>query len=182
MTTVSSSQRANLAKTASFRINVTVEPDSAPAEQWDGAGIAGLLVKSDSERRYTLCIAYPANKADVTVARDGHRDFAGKRAVREAAWAYLEKSPLVGAWHENGTEGTGRVVESFIWPDDASDWHMKAVDGSEQVVKSGDWLVGIRWDESAWQLIKEGRASGVSMQGAAKRRKPDAASVAQLRT
>jgi len=50
------------------------------------------------------------------------------------------------------------------------------------LVKSGDWLVGIRWTEDTWRLIKEGRIGGVSMQGKAVRRTPDPATVADLRS
>ena len=86
---------------------VVIEPDG---EQWDGTGIAGRVVKADGARRYTLAVAYPANKPDVGVARDGHRDFAGPEAVQDAAWNYLKEHRIVGAWHEDGTQGAGEVV------------------------------------------------------------------------
>jgi len=164
---------------ATFKVRVSVEPDAEP-ESWNGDGIAGRVVKSEDEKRYTLTVAYPVNKPDVGVARDGFRDFAGADAVEKAAWSYLHHSPQVGLWHEDGTEGAGDVVESYIYR--GPDWSITASDGSSQVVKAGDWLVGIRWGEETWPLVKEGRIGGVSMQGKATRRKPSPASLAGLRS
>lgn len=161
----------------------TYEQDAAPAatamkaEGWDG-GVAGVVVKAEMDRRYTLTLAYPADRADVTVAQDGYRDFAGPAAVENAAWAFM-KSPKVGLWHKDGTDGAGDVVESYIWR--GEDWTVKAADGSEQVVKNGDWLLGIVWSEQTWPLIKDGQVGGVSMQGKAKRRHPSPEALAGLR-
>jgi hypothetical protein len=141
-------------------------------------GVAGAVVKADSSQRYTLCLAYPADKPDVAVAADGHRDFIGKAALEEAAWEYLTKSPNIGLWHEDGTDGAGQVVESYIYR--GPDWTIAATDGTEQVIKSGDWLLGIRWSPDTWPLVRDGHGRGVSMQGSAKRRAPSTEAVAAL--
>lgn len=150
------------------------------AEQWDGTGVAGAVLKTEDERRYTLTVAYPANKADASVAADGYRDFAGPQAVEDACWAYTTKSRQVGLWHADGTDGAGDVVESYIYR--GPDWEIEAADGSTQVVKAGDWLLGIRWSEQTWPLVKQGLIGGVSMQGTASRRVPSAEAVEQLRS
>lgn len=164
---------------AKFTLTVNVEPTGAPATGWDGTGVAGVLVKSDQERRYTLTVAYPANKADTSVAADGYKDFASKAAVEDAAWSYLTKSPVVGLWHADGTDGAGSVVESYIYR--GPDWTVKAADGTEHTVTAGDWLLGIQWDQASWDDVKAGRIGGVSMQGKAARRTPSAEDVANLR-
>lgn len=163
----------------SFKIKVSVEPDSEP-EPWNGEGIAGKVVKADSERRYTLSVAYPVNKPDVGTARDGYRDFAGTDAVQECAWNYMLKCRSVGRWHEDNTEGAGTPVESYLWPSD-EDWVIKADDGSEQRVTKGDWLLGVIWDEDTWDLIKKGELAGMSPQGMAQRVDADPDKVAGLR-
>lgn len=165
--------------TASFKINVTVEPDTPP-EEWNGEGVAGMLVKTVDEKRYTLTVAYPVNKPDVGTARDGYRDFSGPDAVEDAAWQYMLKSRKVGAWHEAGTDGAGDVVESYIYR--GPDWLIKAADGSEHTIMAGDWLLGVVWNQDGWTAIKDGRASGISPQGMAERITPDADKVAGLRS
>lgn len=141
-------------------------------------GIAGAVVKADAAQRYTLCVAYPADKPDVAQAADLHRDFAGKAALEDAAWTYLTKSPKVGLWHEAGTDGAGDVVESYIYR--GPDWTVTAADNSQQVIKSGDWLLGIRWSPETWPMVRDGQGRGVSMQGSAKRRTPSPEALAAL--
>ena len=166
---------------AEFTIRISVEPkDGAAKSEIDATGVAGLVVKAQDEQRYTLTVAYPANKPDVAVAMDGFKDFAGEAAVEKAAWSYLRKSPHVGLWHENGTSGAGEVCESYIYR--GPDWTVSAADGSEQVIKSGDWLMGIIWSPESWPLVKQGLIGGVSPQGRAKRRMPDANALAGLRS
>jgi Putative phage serine protease XkdF len=140
-------------------------------------GILGVLVKSDGEKRETLTVAYPADRADTTRAADGHRDFASREALEKAAHSFLANSPNVGRHHAEGTDGSGTVLESFLWP--AGDW---TPEGSCYTVREGDWLVKVRWSEDAWAEIKAGLINGVSMQGRARRRKPSAEAVAALRS
>jgi hypothetical protein len=138
-------------------------------------GVACAVVKSEPERRYTLGVAYFANKPDVGVAADGFRDFAGTVAVEQAAWDFMRKGAQVGLWHDKGTEGHGTVVESYIYR--GPDWSM-----GDTVVKAGDWLLGTVWDEETFPLVKAGLINGYSPQGSGKRRTPSAEALAQLRS
>ena len=157
-------------------VTVDTGEHAAKGATWDGESVAGVLVKASDERRYTLVVAYPANQLDVSVAADGHRDFASKEALEEAAWNYLRKGGKIGLWHADGTEDAGERVESYVWPGD--DWTTP----SGYVVKQGDWMLGIVWTPEAWELVKEGKIGGVSMQGSAKRRQPTAEAIAALRS
>jgi Putative phage serine protease XkdF len=161
---------------------VVIEPGEAaksPAEreQWDGRSLAGPILKSDGEKRFTLSVGYPAYKADVGVAVDGHRDFAGERATEEACWEFM-KSQDVGLGHEGGG-GRGVIVENYVYRNPVP-WVVKAADDSKQVIKAGDWLIGIIWDQQAWDMIQKGEITGTSMQGKARRRQPDAASLERV--
>ena len=151
----------------------------ADLEPWDGTSIAGRLIKSEAERRFTLVVGYPSSKPDANVAADGFKDFAGSEAVENAAWSYMLKSRQVGLWHQDGTEGAGDVVESYIYR--GPDWVIKAGD-SEYTVQRGDWLLGIQWNEDTWPLVKSGKIRGVSMQGSATRRRPSPEALAALRS
>lgn len=161
---------------------VTVEtgPAAAVKSTWDGGTVESYVIKSEPERRYTLTVAYPADKADVAVASDGHLDFASKSAVEDAAWGYMLKYKGVGADHADGTDGAGELVESYIYR--GPDWTVKAANGDEVVIKSGDWLMGTIWTPERWTKWQSGEYTGTSPQGGAKRRKPSPEAVAALRS
>jgi hypothetical protein len=159
------------------------------AATWDRETTWTRMVKAEEARRYTLHVVYPADKADIGRALDGHRDFASKAVVQEAAWNWMRNYRKVGAFHTpeqaaaaGGVllqEGAAEPVESYIYP--GPDWTLKAVDGSEQVIKSGDWLAGFIWEPEPWKLILAGRIGGVSVEGGARRRKPSPDAIANLR-
>jgi hypothetical protein len=156
--------------------------DSGDTSYWDGETVKGVVVKSDDDRRYTLTVAYPAESPDTAVAKDGYQDFASKETVEQAAWTYMRNAISnggeIGAFHEDGTEGAGQLVESYVYR--GPDWAITAADGSTQVIKSGDWLIGTIWSEPAWDMFKSGEASGVSMQGNASRKQPSPNDIARV--
>lgn len=170
--------------TATFKLKIEISPDvdedATKSTEVSTDLVKSEVVDSDEEQRFTLCVSYPADRTDIGRAQDGFRDFASKQAVELAAWQYLSKSPNVGLYHANGTDGAGRVVESYIWR--ADPWIIKATDGTTQTVNPGDWLLGIVWGQDAWNAIKSGDVRGLSPQGRAKRRIPSADAVANLRS
>ena len=124
------------------------------------------------EQRYLLAVAYQPGRDDrITKGADGARDYFTEAELEKAAWRMLDRDtpPVVGLYHVDGTCGHARVVESYIYR--GPDWSMTAADGSEQVIKSGTWLLGLQCDEMAWRLHKDGHVAGISLQGRAKRRK-----------
>lgn len=146
--------------------------------KWDGETVESVVIKSDAVQRYTLSVGYPADLADATVARDGHIDFASPAEVEKAAWGYIA-NPGVGRVHADGTEGAGRVVESYIYR--GPDWSVEGAGGSTQVVKAGDWLIGVIWDQATWDSIQKGELNGTSMQGTGRRKAPSPADVARVK-
>ena len=138
------------------------------------------IIKSTDESRVTVGLAYPHNKPDVSVAADGHIDYAGRTAVEKACWAFTSKSRSIGLHHKDGTEGHGEVVESGIHR--GPDWIIKGDNGQDTTIKDGDWVMAVRWDEPTWGLIKSKRLNGFSPQGRAKRGTPAPGALAQLRS
>lgn len=118
-------------------------------------------MNTTQEERYVLGVAYPANRLD------GHGEYMDADTVQKAAWGFLAKGQQIGLHHADGTIGHAQVVESYIYR--GPDWTQTAVDGSTQVVKSGDWLVGAIFDQPTWDLIKSGQFNGWSIQGLAAR-------------
>lgn len=120
------------------------------------------LVKALEEQRYVLGVAYPASRLD------GHGEFMGPAELEQTAWGYLRKGRQVGLVHAEGLTGHGTVVESYIYR--GPDWSVLDAAGGQQVVKAGDWLLGVQFDEKAWPLIKSRRLDGWSIDGVARRR------------
>jgi Putative phage serine protease XkdF len=137
------------------------------------------VFKAQDEQRYTLGVAYPAMKADVAVAADGHIDFVSPEVLEKTAWAWMTEHRNIGLFHKAGTEGHATVVESYIYR--GPDWHNE-IAGETHVIKAGDWMLGTVWDEYGWQLVKAGLVNGWSPQGGARRINPSADRLAQLRS
>ena len=147
----------------------------------DTAADAGYrLIKAEAPRRFTLGVAYAANKVDVAKARDGHRDFADPAALEECAWNYLRKGAQIGLFHEQGTYGHADVVESYIYR--GPDWEVTGVKGDTYVIKAGDWMLGAIWDELGFEAVEKQLVNGWSPQGRAKRLQPTPHDLAQLRS
>jgi hypothetical protein len=122
------------------------------------------------EQRYLLTVAHQAGPDPrISKGADGARDYFTPEELEKAAWTFLGLGAQIGLYHEDGTAGHAEVVESYIYR--GPDWTLTAVDGSTQVVKAGDWLVGMICDPVAWRLYKNKMVNGVSVQGAAKRRR-----------
>src|SRR5438093_169402 len=97
---------------------------------------------SQFPERYTLGVVYPKGEVDA------HGDTMGEQELQKAAWKALGRNVKVGLMHLPGTAGSGRVVESFLWPGKKQTF--KDINGNTQVVEPGDWLMGVQWNDSAW--------------------------------
>ncbi len=164
--------------TADFRLRVTVEPDE-PAEPLVARDIGGTVIKSNDEQRYVLMVAYPSMKKDTATAADGFIDFGTPEVIERACFQFMRKGCKLGMWHEAG-HNPGEVVENYIYR--GPTWVTKSDDGTEQTIEPGDWLCGMILNPEAWSLYKQGIIGGASPQGKAKRRIPDASTLAQLRS
>lgn len=139
------------------------------------------LLKATEERRYTLGVAYPAMKVDVAVAQDGHKDFTSPEVLEKTAWTWLSGHGDINMFHRGGSEGHATPVESYIYR--GPDWHVESpVDGKTYVVKAGDWMLGSVWDEYGWELVKAKLSNGWSPEGGARRVRPDAERILELRS
>jgi hypothetical protein len=146
----------------------------------EGTATYGHIVKASEEKRFSLGVAYPAMKADVGRAADGHRDFVSADVLEATAWMWLRKYRDVNLYHRDGTSGHFEPTESYIWR--GPTWEQESpIDGATYVVKAGDWMLGGVWDDYGWALVKAGLVKGWSPEGGARRRVPTADALAQLR-
>jgi Putative phage serine protease XkdF len=114
------------------------------------------IIKAGSdEQRYTLGIVY---EPDVP---DDQGDWASADSIREAAWRFAGKLVVAkasaGLQHKEWGNHIAEVVETYIAPCD--------MQLGEHIVKSGSWLMGLRWSEQHWPLVKAGEITGLSMGG-----------------
>lgn len=129
--------------------------------------VPGDAVKAAAPQRYVLGIAYQAGPDPrIQKGQDGGRDYFTEAELEKAAWSFLRNGPRVGLFHLDGTDdgGVAQVVESYIYR--GPPWDL----GNGIVAKSGDWLVGAVLSPKAWRAVQDGRISGFSPQGSAKRR------------
>lgn len=114
-------------------------------------------------QRYVLAIAYQAGPDPrIRTGADGGRDYFTPEELEKAAWGFLDHR-AIGLFHEDGTEGHATVVESYIYR--GPDWEVNG-----ETVHAGDWLIGLILDADAWAMYMDGRITGLSPQGSAKRR------------
>lgn len=139
------------------------------------------VLKSSATRQFTLGLAYPAMKPDVSRAADGRRDFVSPEVLEDTAWSWLTKYRNVNLFHRDGTEGHFTPTESYIYR--GPDWEVPSpVDAKAYVIKAGDWLLGGVWDDMGWAFVKAGLVNGWSPEGTARRSRPTAERLAQLRS
>lgn len=115
----------------------------------------------DSHR--VLGVAYPAGRMD------GHGEYMTAENVRKAARSYIG-ARLVGLDHADGTEGSGFVTGSLVWPEEFGVMQVTAADGSVQEINPGDWLMEAEFEPDTWPAIRSGKYTGWSIQGVGARR------------
>lgn len=132
---------------------VDVEPDA----------VLKALEVSANPQRFVLGIAFPSEKLD------GHKEWMSRAEVENAAWNYVRKGRTVGFYHADATLGHAEIVESYIYR--GPDWVTKDIEGAEQTIREGDWLLGAILDPPAFDLVLKGKADGWSLDGLARRRR-----------
>jgi len=135
-----------------------------------------VVVKTSDESRYALFVAYSANKMPLRGA-DGMVDVASPEVLEKAAWRFMLNGARIGVDHKPGGENAARVVENFVHR--GKPMRFVGPDGTEQVVRKGDWCVGVIFSPAAWTEFKKGRWGGVSLQGSATRKPASAATLAR---
>lgn len=135
-------------------VEAVVEPDVVVVEK--------RLAVPENPQRFILGCAYPAD------AVDGHNEFVSKAELEQIAWEFLRDHRTIGFYHADNTLTHASVVESYCHR--GAPWVTKALDGSEQVIREGDWMLGVLMDEIGFEQVVREAADGWSIQGALPRR------------
>lgn len=137
------------------------------------------VVKAVEAQRFLLMVGYSPNRLPLRGA-DGFVDIAAPDVVEKGCWRFMENGARGGLMHKSGGEGAFRVVENSIYRN-PQPWVLKAADGSEQVIREGDWLIGVVCAADTWDAYKSGAYGGGSLQGGAHRRIASAETLARQR-
>ncbi len=161
LTAAANAQGITLAQ-AALNIVDSLAAAQAPTEPAEGAVIKALEV-SGVPQRYVLGVAYPSDQLD------GHQEWMSRAEVENAAWNYVRKGRQVGFYHADSTFGHAEIVESYVYR--GPNWVTKDLDGTEQTIREGAWLLGAILDPAGFDLVLKGKADGFSLDGVARRRR-----------
>lgn len=147
-----------------FRVEGSVDIEKAVVYEPFGVDRLVHVVKAE-EQRYTLSVVYPCSARGMPEP-DFHGDTMSDIELERAAWGFMGRgTDRIGLMHRPGSQGAGRVVESYIWRGES--WKMQDAGGAEQEISPGDWVMGIVWTPEAWAAIRGGEITGLSLQGRA---------------
>lgn len=139
------------------------EVDAVVQAALDDEVVVKALQVPANPKRFVLGVAYAPDTVD------GHGEFMSADELERIAWEYCRKHRQIGFYHANGTLAHADVVESYIHR--GPDWHTTDIDGHEQVIKSGSWVLGAIFDDIGFDQVTSKKADGWSMDGLMGRRK-----------
>lgn len=123
-----------------------------------------VFAPEGSPDRFLLMVGYSPNKMPRKGA-DGRIDLASPRVVEKACWRFAANGFKGGTGHKPGGEDAFKVVENYVYRNSVP-WVMKAIDGSEQKIEEGDWLIGVICTQKTWEEVEVGVWGSGSIQGA----------------
>lgn len=118
---------------------------------------APLLKADDSEQRLTYAPAMIPRQLD----KEG--DVAPTHIVEKAAHGFLKSDGGIDTDHSL-IDGEGVPVESWVLKDERT---FDLPDGGEETYPEGTWMLGVEWAADAWERIKNGELTGLSIYGMA---------------
>ncbi len=121
---------------------------------WD----VGVIKRA--EDRYTLSAWYIPNQTDA------HGEWTDADTLQKAAWGYVESGDRRIRLQHDTTVVAGEWVEIVSWPTPVT---MQKASGEQVSYPAGTVFLGVRWEPYAWELIKQGKLTGLSIGGSAVR-------------
>lgn len=155
------------------RLDIELQDGDAGGEnevdpEYQGSGWAPTLVTKaldvDEEQRYTLGPWYPPNSLDA------HGEWSDPKNVEKSFRDYMTLPDPHIRYQHNREIIAGTRVDGVVWPFEVTVPMTKA-DGTQEDVTfpAGTPFMGTVWEKWAWPLVKDGRITGYSIGGTAKR-------------
>jgi DNA adenine methylase len=148
---------AAAATTAQAEESRRISAESAPIGDDGFTKIIPLIKGVDpSDERFVLGIVLEPETVDA------QEDIYSSVEIRQAAHRFMEDFQDVGLMHKMRVNGEVKIVESYLAPCDLT------VAGT--TIKKGTWLLGVRvLSDALWKDVQEGRLTGFSIGGSARR-------------
>lgn len=160
---------------ASLKAGTTVQEDAAS----DGSGGVSVntvhvdaimggkkrrIAKSVDEKQFTLAPWYIPDQIDA------HDEWTDPETLQQACWDYVDGGDREIRLQHNTDVVAGRWVEIMQIPYKVT-FPMLQADGTSEDVEfpMGTIFMGVIWENWAWQLIKDGKITGLSIGGTAER-------------
>ena len=124
------------------------------------------FIKSAEEDRYTLGPWYVPNH------EDAHGEWTDEKELQKAAWDYVRKGNRDIYLQHNTAIKAGEWVEIMTLPEEFST--TKLYKSQEAItLPAGTVLMGVVWEDWAWEMVKSGKITGYSIGGFAFRSEQD---------
>ena len=130
----------------------TDKPDDAPFTK----SIPLIKGMDPNDERYVLGVVLEPEVVDA------QGDIYSIEEVRQAAHRFMEEFGGLGLMHRFRVNGQVKVLESYLAPADLT--------LGEAKVRKGTWLLAVRiLSDELWEQVKDGRLTGFSIGGSARR-------------
>ena len=147
-------------------------------ESLDKALDKSLVVKQVDEQRFTLGPWYVPN------ALDAHDEWTDPDELQTALWDYVKKGNReIRLQHVKDTRA-GEWVEAMTlpFPLDAPLINPQTGQVHKRTFPAGTVMLGVVWDDWAWEMVKSGQIRGYSIGGSSERREEDPPIIVDLDT
>ena len=119
-------------------------------------GLRVCKADSTTEERYVLGIVLEPDTVD------SQGDIYTAETIRQSAYLFMEEYGNIGLQHSGLINDKVKILESWIQREDTM------IGG--QAVKAGTWMLAVHViDDELWAKVKDGRITGFSIGGRAKR-------------
>lgn len=123
-----------------------------------------LLHKANEEQRFTLGPWYIPDK------EDAHSEWTDANELQKALWDYVKSGDRNIRLQHNTDVVAGEWVEAMSFPVPVTLGMTKATGDSKEVTyPAGTVFLGVKWNDWAWDLVKQNKITGFSIGGSAAR-------------
>lgn len=123
-----------------------------------------LLHKANEEQRFTLGPWYIPDK------EDAHSEWTDANELQKALWDYVKSGDRNIRLQHNTDVVAGEWVEAMSFPVPVTLGMTKATGDTKEVTyPAGTVFLGVKWNDWAWDLVKQNKITGFSIGGSAAR-------------